>query len=301
MRVRVRAGDVELAVREHGPAEGPVVVLLHGFPEIGYSWRHQIAPLAEAGYRVLVPDLRGFGDSDAPQAIEAYAIDVLVDDVLDLIDHAGARRAIVVGHDWGADLAWKTAWLHPERICAVGGLSVPFVPRPPAPPLPIMRRHLGEDFYIVWFQEPGVAEAALERDVRRTLSTPRVWDAAWAADRAEDPPRPSFLTEQELDVYVEAFSRTGFRGGLNWYRNIDRNWERTAMVAKRRIEQPALFLTGERDPVRRFMPADAMAGWVTDLRVNEVIPAAGHWLQQHAPGAVNERLLRWLADVADRG
>jgi pimeloyl-ACP methyl ester carboxylesterase len=296
-RVRVPGGDVELAVREHGPAEGPLVVLLHGFPEIGYSWRHQIEPLTAAGYRLLVPDLRGFGDSSAPPAIDAYAIDVLAGDVLALIDHAGAEQAVVVGHDWGADLAWKTAWLHPRRIRAVGGLSVPFIPRAPAPPLPIMRRHLGEDFYIVWFQQPGVAEAALERDVRRTLATPRVWDAAWAADPDEDPPVPSFLTEQELDVYVEAFSRSGFRGGLNWYRNIDRNWERTARVADRRIAQPALFLTGERDPVRRFMPAEAMAGWVTDLRVNEVVPGAGHWLQQHAPQAVNEHLLRWLNDL----
>jgi pimeloyl-ACP methyl ester carboxylesterase len=160
-----------------------------------------------------------------------------------------------------------------------------------------MRRHLGEDFYIVWFQEPGVAEAALERDVRRTIATPRVWDAAWAADTTEDPPTPSFLTNAELQVYVDAFTRTGFRGGLNYYRNLDRNWERTATVAQRRITQPALFLTGERDPVRRFMPAEAMNGWVTDLRVKAVIPDAGHWLQQQAPEAVNSYLLTWLAEV----
>ena len=156
----------------------------------------------------------------------------------------------MIGHDWGADLAWKTAWLHPERIRAVAGLSVPFAPRAPAPPLGIMRRHLGEDFYMVWFQEPGVAEAALERDVRRTLATTRVWDSAWSLDSDEDPPTPSFMTEEELQVYVDAYDRTGFRGGLNYYRNIDRNWERTADVSERRIEQPALFLTGERDPVR---------------------------------------------------
>jgi pimeloyl-ACP methyl ester carboxylesterase len=160
-----------------------------------------------------------------------------------------------------------------------------------------MRRHLGEDFYIVWFQQPGVAEAALERDVRRTIATSRVWNAAWAADTTEDPPTPSFLTDAELQVYVDAFTRTGFRGGLNYYRNLDRNWERTATVADRRITQPALFLTGERDPVRRFMPAEAMNGWVTDLRVNAVIPGAGHWLQQQAPKAVTSYLLTWLAEV----
>jgi pimeloyl-ACP methyl ester carboxylesterase len=293
----VQVNGIELAVAEHGPPGGPPVVLLHGFPELGFSWRHQVGPLADAGYHVLVPDLRGFGASDAPHDPEAYAIDVLARDVLALIDHAGGQRAIVIGHDWGADLAWKTAWLHPDRVSAVGGLSVPFVPRAPAPPLGIMRRHLGEDFYILWFQEPGVAEAALERDVRRTIATPRVWNAAWAADTGENPRTPSFLTDADLQVYVDAFTRTGFRGGLNYYRNLDRNWERTAAVAERRITQPALFLTGERDPVRRIMPAEAMNGWVTDLRVNEVIPAAGHWLQQHAPEAVTSYLLNWLAEV----
>lgn len=294
----MRVNGIELSVAEHGPRGGPVVVLLHGFPELGFSWRHQVGPLADAGCHVLVPDLRGFGGSEAPADPEAYAIDVVAGDVLGLIDHAGAETAILIGHDWGADLAWKTAWLHPDRVGAVGGLSVPFVPRAPGPPLEIMRRHLGEDFYIVWFQEPGVAEAALERDVRRTIATPRVWDAAWAADTTEDPPTPSFLTDAELQVYVDAFTRTGFRGGLNYYRNLDRNWERTAAVAERRITQPALFLTGERDPVRRFMPVEAMNGWVTDLRVNAVILDAGHWLQQHAPEPVNEHLLRWLAEVA---
>jgi pimeloyl-ACP methyl ester carboxylesterase len=293
----VQLNGIEMAVDEHGSRGRPVVVLVHGFPELGFSWRHQVGPLADAGYHVLVPDLRGFGGSDAPPDPAAYAIDVLARDVLGLIDHAGAETAIVIGHDWGADLAWKTAWLHPNRVSAVGGLSVPFVPRAPAPPLGIMRRHLGEDFYIVWFQQPGVAEAALERDVRRTIATSRVWNAAWAADSTEDPPTPSFLTDAELQVYVDAFTRTGFRGGLNYYRNLDRNWERTATVAERRITQPALFLTGERDPVRHFMPAEAMNGWVTDLRVNAVIPHAGHWLQQQAPKAVTSYLLTWLAEV----
>jgi len=287
----VIVNGIELAVAQAGPADGPVVILLHGFPELGYSWRHQIEPLSAAGYRLLVPDLRGFGE------VAQYAIDVLAQDVLGLLDYAGVEHGTVIGHDWGADLAWKTAWLHPERITAVGALSVPFVPRAPAPPLGIMRAHLGEDFYMVWFQEPGVAEAALERDVRRTLATARVWDERWAAEDDEVPRTPPFLSDDELQVYVDAFTRTGFRGGLNYYRNIDRNWQLTAGVADRRITQPALFLTGERDPVRSFMPAIAMDSWVTDLRVNEVIPDAGHWLQQHAPQAVNRHLLAWLAST----
>lgn len=292
----MQVNGIELAVAEHGPADGPVVVLLHGFPELAFSWRHQIGPLASAGFRLLVPDLRGYGDSEAPSAVEEYAIDVLAQDVLGLLDHADAHQGTVIGHDWGADVAWKTAWLHPGRVRAVGGLSVPFAPRAPAPPLGLMREHFGEDFYMVWFQAPGVAEAALERDVRRTLATSRVWDAAWAADR-EEPSTPAFLTNAELQVYVDAFARTGFRGGLNYYRNLDRNWERTALVAERRITQPALFLTGERDPVRRFLPTAVMDGWVTDLRVSEVIPGAGHWLQQQAPELVTQHLLRWLESV----
>jgi pimeloyl-ACP methyl ester carboxylesterase len=296
---RVPINGIELAVAEHGPADGPVVVLLHGFPELGFSWRHQVAPLVAADYRVLVPDMRGFGDSDAPDDAEQYAVDVLAADVLGLLDHAGAQRGTVIGHDWGADVAWKTAWLHPERVLAVAGLSVPFAPRAPAPPLGLMRKHLGEDFYMVWFQQPGVAEQALARDVRRTLATSRVWDAAWAADTGDQPRTPPFMTEDELDVYVRTFGRTGFHGGLNYYRNLDRNWERTADVAERRITAPALFATGERDPVRRFMPAAVMDGWVTDLRVDAVIEGAGHWVQQEAPDQVNELLLAWLADVHD--
>lgn len=288
---------ISLAVDEHGPADGPLVLLLHGFPELGRSWRHQVGPLATAGYRVLVPDLRGYGASDAPAEVEAYAIDVLARDVLGMLDHAGVEQAVLVGHDWGADLAWKTAWLHPERVRAVAGLSVPFLPRAPAPPIGLLREHLGEDFYLVWFQEPGVAEAALERDVRRTLATTKQWTAAWAARQDDHPPTPPFMTDEELAGYVATFERTGFRGGLNWYRNLDRNWERTAQVADRRIEMPALFLTGERDPVRRFMPAAAMEGWVTALE-QHVIPGAGHWLQQQAPEEVNEHLLRWLRVTA---
>jgi epoxide hydrolase A/B len=213
-------------------------VLAHGFPELAYSWRHQIPALVEAGYRVLAPDMRGYG-----------------------------------------------------------GSSVPFVPRAPAAPIPIMRRHLGEDFYIVWFQQPGVADEALARDVRRTLTTSRQWTAQWAEEDGREPRRPDWLSEEELAVYVEAFERTGFTGGLNWYRNIDRNWELTRPVAERRVEQPAMFLTGELDLVRRFMPAEAMRDWVTDLRSEVVVEGAGHWVQQQAPEEVNAALLEFFGGL----
>ncbi len=284
---------IELSVAEAG--QGPTVVLCHGFPELAFSWRHQIPALVQAGYRVLAPDMRGYGDSSAPDAVEAYDVVELCGDMIGLLEQAGESSAIFVGHDWGANVVWWLAAMHPERVRAVVGMSVPFVPRAPAAPIPIMRRHLGEDFYIVWFQQPGVADAALASDVRRTLTTSRQWTSDWAQEQGAAPERPPWLSEQELQVYVEAFGRTGFSGGLNWYRNIDRNWERTAPYGERRIEQPAMFLTGELDPVRRFMPAEAMQGWVLDLREQVIVPGAGHWVQQQSPAEVNEALLGFLA------
>jgi pimeloyl-ACP methyl ester carboxylesterase len=182
-------------------------------------------------------------------------------------------------------------------VRAVTGLSVPFVPRAPAAPIPIMRANLGEDFYIVWFQEPGVAEASLASDVRRTLTTSRQWTAQWAEEDGANPKRPDWLDEDELQVYIDAFERTGFSGGLNWYRNIDRNWELTEPYGARKIEQPSMFLTGELDMVKSFMPAEAMDGWVTDLRRQVVVPGAGHWVQQQSPEMVNAELLAFLAEV----
>jgi pimeloyl-ACP methyl ester carboxylesterase len=292
---RISANGIELQLLDEG--EGPLVVLCHGFPELAFSWRRQIPPLTAAGFRVVAPDMRGYGRSSAPAEVDAYDVVSLCSDLCGLLDAVGERLAVFVGHDWGASVVWQLAVLHPDRVRAVAGLSVPFVPRAPAPPLPIMRRHLGEDFYIVWFQQPGVADQALARDVRRTLTTSRQWTAQWAKEDGRAPSLPAWLSESELEVYVEAFERTGFTGGLNWYRNIDRNWELTASVAERRVEQPALFLTGERDPVRRFMPAEAMHGWVTDLRAELVVPDAGHWVQQEQPEAVNAALLKFLAEV----
>ncbi len=292
---RLAVNGIKLSVLDEG--DGPLLVMCHGFPELSYSWRHQLPALVKAGYRVVAPDLRGYGNSSAPAEIDSYDVVSLCGDMCGLLDALELSSALFVGHDWGAYLVWQLAVLHPERVRAVAGLSVPFVPRAPAPPIPIMRGNLGEDFYIVWFQEPGVADEALARDVRRTLTTSRQWTARWADEDGAEARRPEWLSEQELAVYIEAFERTGFTGGLNWYRNIDRNWELTEPVAERRVEQPALFLTGELDPVRSFMPAEAMQGWVTDLREQIVIDGAGHWVQQQAPEAVNAALLEFLAGV----
>jgi pimeloyl-ACP methyl ester carboxylesterase len=290
----IATNGIELQVLDEG--EGALVVLCHGFPELAFSWRRQVPALAAAGFRVVAPDLRGYGGSSAPAEVDAYDVISLCGDLCGLLDALGEQAALFAGHDWGAWLVWQLAVIHPERVRAVAGLSVPFVPRSPAAPIPIMRRHLGEDFYIVWFQQPGVADEALARDVRRTLTTSRQWTASWSEE--DSPPRrPRWLSEQELGVYIEAFERTGFTGGLNWYRSMDRSWELTAPFAERRVEQPALFLTGELDPVRRFMPAEAMRGWVTDLREQVVVPGAGHWVQQQEPEAVNTALLSFLGEL----
>jgi pimeloyl-ACP methyl ester carboxylesterase len=240
--------------------------------------------------------MRGYGESDAPAEVEAYDVLTLCDDLIGLLDELGEQTAVFVGHDWGANVVWHLALAHPARVAAVVGMSVPFMPRTPAPPVELMRQALGEDFYIVWFQEPGVADEALARDVRRTLTTSRPWSAQWALED-DQPQRPAWLTEEDLRVYVEAFERTGFKGALNYARNIDRNWKLTAHLAERRIEQPALFILGSRDPVQRFMPPEMMEGWVIDLRAKEIVEGAGHWVQQERPAEVNQALLRFLRNV----
>jgi pimeloyl-ACP methyl ester carboxylesterase len=289
---QVAANGIELKV--HVAGSGPAVVLCHGFPELGFSWRHQVGPLVEAGFRVLVPDMRGFGGSPGPEGPEGYDILTLVGDVTGLLDAFGLDDAVFIGHDWGAAVVWHAAIAAPERVRAVAGLSVPFVRRAPAPPIAILRRRLGADFYMVWFQEPGMADPVLARDVRRTLATRELWNPEWAASDSAAPP-PSWLTDAEFDAYVGEYERTGFTGGLNYYRNLDENWRLTEELSGRRIEQPSLFLAGSRDPVLRFMPADGIDELLVDLRGKVLIDGAGHWIQQERPDLVNEALLEFLA------
>jgi pimeloyl-ACP methyl ester carboxylesterase len=292
---QVAANGIELHVAEAG--EGPPVILCHGFPELWFSWRHQLPALAGAGYRAIAPDMRGYGESSAPAEVGAYDVFTLGEDMIGLLDAVGEEKAVFVGHDWGAPVVWQLALTHPERVTGVVGMSVPFVPRAPAPPIEILRANLGEDFYMVWFQRPGEADTALARDVRRTFTTRRQWTVDWASEEDDDPPRPDWMTEDELAVYVDTFSRTGFTGGLNWYRNIDRNWQLSERVADLRVEQPALFVVGSRDPVKQFMPPEAMDGWVTDLRGKVELEGAGHWVQQERPEEVNEALLSFLGSL----
>lgn len=311
----VETNGVQLRVVEAGERGAPVVLLAHGFPELAYSWRHQIPVLANAGYHVLAPDQRGYGGSSRPEAIEDYNIVALCDDLVGLLDDVGAERAVIVGHDWGAMVAWNFPLLHPDRAAAVVGLSVPPVPRPLRPPIEIWREQFGENFfYILYFQEPGVADANLSRDTRETMlrvfGGPRRPEDHGASARMLAPgpegwverlPQPialaDWITADEFDHYVEEFTRTGFTGGLNWYRNFDRNWELTADTPAATITVPSLFITGSKDVVRTFTRSDRATEVVTGEYEELVIDGAGHWVQQERPDEVNQALLKFLSGL----
>ena len=298
---------------------GSLVVCCHGFPELGFSWRHQVEALAAAGFRAVAPDMRGYGGTDAPEGAEAYAMSQLVADMVALVHALGETHAVVVGHDWGAPVAWHCALLRPDVFRAVAGLSVPFTPRREGrPPIAVFRaiaKAMGKDFYMLRFQDPAI-EAELEADVERTLRS-----AFWSYDGATpaekrgsgfiDPERsfleamapperlPTWMSEEDLAVYVDAFSAKGFSGPVNWYRNLDRNWEQLAFVQGKRIEVPALFMVGEADPVRGYTGSgeQELPDWVPDLRAQVVVPGAGHWLQQERPDAVNAALIGFLTTL----
>ena len=311
----VETNGIRMHLAEQG--SGPLVILCHGFPESWYSWRHQLPALAAAGFRAVAPDMRGYGDTDRPDQIDRYTIFHLVGDVVGLMDALGEESAVVVGHDWGAAVAWHTALLRPDRVRGVVGLSVPHLPRGPLSPLAALRGALGEDFYMVYFQQPGVAEAELERDPHATLRRllysasgdapvrvgERVGDAAFGLlAHTVDPDRlPAWLTESDVDVYAAQFARSGFAGGLNWYRNLDRNWELTAPWQGAPVTPPALFMAGERDLVLAFPGfREVIAGlpaFVPNLRRSEILPGRGHWIQQERPADVNAALLQFLSDL----
>ena len=303
---------MQLRVIEAGDRGAPVVVLAHGFPELAYSWRHQIPALADAGYHVLAPDQRGYGGSSRPEAIDAYNIHELTADIVGLLDDVGAERAVWVGHDWGAPVVWHAPLLHPDRVAAVAALSVPALPRARVAPTQTWRKVFGENFfYILYFQEPGVADAELNGDPARTMrrmlgSVRTSGDPVTASrmiapgpegfiDRLPEPDRlPDWLSQDELDHYISEFSRTGFTGGLNWYRNFDRNWETTPELADAKIPVPCLFIGGTGDPVLSFTSADRASEVISGPYRQLMIEGAGHWLQQERPKEVNAALLEFL-------
>ena len=309
----VATNGIDMHIAEAG-GDGPLVVLCHGFPELWSSWRHQIPALAEAGYRVVAPDQRGYGGTQGPEAIEEYDIPHLTDDLVGLLDALGEEQATFVGHDWGAMAVWQMAIRRPERVRAVVGMSVPASPRGPMAPTELMRALFGDTFfYFLYFQEPGVADAELVADPKKTLrafmytisgdSPPGAWKTLPAAgagllDSLTDTDEPiPWLPEAELEAVAAEFGRTGFTGGLNWYRNVDRNWAVGEPFADRTVDMPSLFIAGEKDPVLIMVPPSSMDGLVTDLRGSVIIPGAGHWIQQEAPAETNQALLGFLGSI----
>ena len=306
-------GGVHLHVRDAGPEDGAPVLLLHGFPELATSWRHQEAALAAAGYRTLAPDMRGYGASDVPADTAAYGMGALVGDAAGVLDGLGIERAAVVGHDWGALVAWQAALRLPERLTAVAGLSVPHTARGDMRPTELYELFFPDRFfYILYFQQPGVAERELEADLRAFHLRIR-WSTSGAQPPVPaDPPRegtgyldslaaapaelPAWLPEDHLDELVEAAGRTGLAGALSWYRNLDANWEASADVDQH-VHVPAAFITGEHDPLAKLLPASSMDSWVDDLRLSRMLPGVGHWTGEEDPEGVNAALLEFLAGV----
>ncbi len=311
----IEINGIRLNVVEAG--SGPLVILCHGWPELAYSWRHQIPALAAAGFRVVAPDMRGYGRSDAPAEIDAFNIMQLVGDIVGLAAHYGDPHPVVVGHDWGANVAWHCALLRPDLFRAVVAMSVPFRPRGEMAPLQALKAVGVENFYWQYFQAPGVAEAEFEADIPASLrkvlfsgsgDAPRREGMALSLppgggflDRSIDPAvLPGWLTEDDIAFMTDRFRGSGFRGGLNYYRNIDRNWGLTAPWAETGIAIPALFIAGTRDVVITGFgksALEAMPASVPGLRRQVLIEGAGHWIQQERPAEVNAALLDFLAGL----
>jgi len=315
----VQSNGIRMRIAEMG--QGPLVLLLHGWPESWYSWRHQLPAIAAAGFHAVAPDMRGYGQTDKPPAVADYDIHHLTADVVGLIDALGEKTAVVVGHDWGSIVAWNSVLLHPARFTGLVAMSVPYAGRPAISPVENWMKTHGDNFYyILYFQEPGVAEAEFDKDPRGILSrlyaspdspreAPAITDRAraaggWIPRLGAPKGLPSWLTEGDLDYYVREFTAAGFRGGINYYRNFHRNWETTPRLAGAKITQPVLFLAGERDNVIAGLGAERLAASIgsvaTDLRGVTLFPGAGHWVQQERPADTNAAVVRLLNSIQGR-
>jgi soluble epoxide hydrolase/lipid-phosphate phosphatase len=309
----IETNGIRMHVAEAG--EGFPVVFCHGFPELWYSWRHQLPALAGAGFHAIAPDMRGYGRTDAPAEPADYRMSVLAADMAGLLDALGLEKAVFVGHDWGGALIWQVGLRYPGRVERLVGVNTPYFPPAPERPTAALAERWGSTsghWYMLYFQEPGVAEAELEADVRGNLA--KVFHPA---SRAEDlwtfatvggdgsgvltkvPPGNSFLSGEELDVYAREFERTGFRGGLNWYRAMDLSWEESLRLPSHTIDIPSLMITAENDLILRPELAEPMRQWVPNLRI-ELVRNCSHWTQQERPGEVNRLLLDFLGDLARR-
>jgi pimeloyl-ACP methyl ester carboxylesterase len=311
----VRANGIDIHLAQAG--EGPPVILLHGFPELWYSWRHQLTPLAAAGYHAVAPDLRGYGQTTAPAWLEAYGMRELVADVLGLLEALSAPTAALAGHDWGAQIVWACAQLYPERFPAIAALSVPYHARPPMPPTQQLRQWAhGKLNWLLYFQAPGIADAELAADPHRSLR--RIMYAlsgnaptdlairlltqlpadARLLDSIPEPDRQlPWLGEADLSYYAEQFGRTGFTGALNRYRNVDRDWQELPELGATMVAQSVLFITGELDTATRLGRLDPMHTHVPNLWEPQVLRGCGHWVQQERPEQVNQLLPQFLHAV----
>ncbi len=315
----ISTATIRMGIIEAG--QGPIILLCHGFPETKYAWRHQIEALARAGYRAVATDMRGYGKTESPERPDQYTAFHAVGDLVALLDALGERQAVVVGHDWGATIAWQAALMRPDRFRAVVALSVPMMGQPPVPPSRIFPQDDRNLFYTLYFQDPNGAEAEFGRDVALTLrklifaasgeagfrlpgdSTPNPFgmvsrSTGLLKNLPEPAALPDWLPALDFDRLVQDFEASGFRGGLNYYRNLDRNWELQHAVAGLPITIPALFMIGERDtglsiPGMNQIIAE-MPTLVPDLRGSHVIPEAGHWHQQERPNEVSGAILRFL-------
>jgi pimeloyl-ACP methyl ester carboxylesterase len=321
-RMRSRTVDtrtIRMNVAEQG--EGPLIVLCHGFPETSYSWRHQLSALAGAGFRAVAPDMRGYGGTESPADVDKFTVFHLVGDMVALLDALGEETAVIVGNDWGATVAWQAAQMRPDRFHGVVAMSVPMMGQPPLPPTRIFPQTDEALLYMLYFQEPGIAEAEFDADPRRSLRKILFAASGEAGPRKQgdgtpnpfgmvsrevgllpplpDPQNmPDWLTEDDLDAYVQAFTRSGFRGGLNYYRNLDRNWELQVSLAGVKIAVPALFMVGERD-TGLSIPGmldiiETMPTLVPGLTDSIIVPGSGHWLPQERPDLVNDAVISFV-------
>ena len=303
----VNTGGINLAVHEMG--EGPPVILIHGFPELAYSWRHQLPALASAGYRAIAPDMRGYGGSDKPPQVDDYTIQKLIGDVEGLMAALSIDKAVVIGHDWGAMLTWQMALLSPQRMAGLITLNIPHIPRPPINPINYMRWKLGKDFYIVNFQKSDEADRRFAEDPRRFINVMmrrrqfsrgpsatgskkrRPLNLIAALDQ-DQPAGEALLSAEELDVYADAFAAGGFTGPINWYRNWAQNWKSTKGVDQT-VRVPALFVGAANDIIISQSQIEAMRPFVPDLEI-QMIEECGHWTQQEKPDELNRIIIDWL-------
>ncbi|XP_070554463.1 bifunctional epoxide hydrolase 2-like [Ptychodera flava] len=304
--------------------EGPAVICCHGFPESWYSWRYQIPALALAGYRVIVPDMRGYGDSSSPPEIEQYSHEKICGDLIDLLDTLGISNATFIGHDWGGAIVWNMGLFYPDRTRAVAGINTPFFPvHPEVNPFEKMKKKPGVFDYQLYYQDPGVAEAELEKNIDRTLkifyhvsifgkskenTTGQVKDKPSTANVTarggilvglpEKPECPTLMTQSEIDYYVKQFKKTGFKGPLNWYRNIETNWKWRSKISERKVTAPSLMVTASYDAVLTPRSSRYMDQWVPNLTRANI--DCGHWTQMEKPRELNQILADWLDKVHKR-